>query len=127
MYQTEVGRNARASGSQSSDFDPQEGYLAKVRAERKHIFTNTTSAAYTEDGAPDEEKRLQKKQLQIALQRDRKPKFHWENMSYTRSIEKFKEMQLQKELAQSESYSLASSHKGHLPSMKSFKGARATY
>ena len=48
-------------------------------------------------------------------------------MSYTRSIEKFKEMQLQKELAQSESYSLASSNKGHLPSMKSFKGARASY
>jgi len=105
---------------------PQEGHLAKVRGERKHIFTNATSATYAADGASDEEKRLKKKQLQIALQKERKPTFHWENLSYTRSIEKFKDMQLQKELAQSESYSLASSHKGHLPSMKSFKGARAT-
>ena len=34
-YQTEAGRNARASGSRTSDFDPQEGHLAKVRAERE--------------------------------------------------------------------------------------------
>ena len=33
---------------------------------------------------------MKKKQLQIALQRGFKPKFYWENMSYTRSIEKFK-------------------------------------
>jgi hypothetical protein len=41
--------------------------LAKVRAEREQIFTNKTFAAYAADGASDEEKRLKKKQLQIAL------------------------------------------------------------
>ena len=120
-------KSGLSSGGRSSDYEIKEAQMSKIRADRKNIFTSVTHANYANDEETEEERRLRRKQLRIAQQKGLKPKFHWENRNYTRSIEKFKELQLQKELEESESYSLASSHKGRLPTMKSFQGARATF
>ena len=103
--------------------------MPRKSGRRKAIFAKSIDVAHDVEGQSEVVKEALARRARFSFQKERKPKFYWENSKYIDNMEKFKDLSLQRELNttshMSDSQSAEGSGRAFLPTLKRFEGARA--